>query len=140
MAKKLVKSVKLQLPGGKANPAPPVGTALGPTGINLMEFCKAFNAETSKEPGLIIPVIVSIYEDRSFSLVFKTPPASVLIKKTLGLESGSKMPNKEKVANLTDAQLTEIAKKKMVDLNAHDIDAAKKMIAGTARSMGVTVK
>lgn len=140
MAKKLVKSVKLQLPGGKANPAPPVGTALGPTGINLMEFCKAFNAETSKEPGLIIPVIVSIYEDRSFSLVFKTPPASVLIKKTLGLESGSKMPNKEKVANLTDAQLTDIAKKKMVDLNANDIDAAKRMIAGTARSMGVTVK
>ncbi|MBL8994074.1 MAG: 50S ribosomal protein L11 [Spirochaetia bacterium] len=140
MAKKLVRAIKLQLPGGKANPAPPVGTALGPTGINLMEFCKAFNAETSKEPGLIIPVIVSVYEDRSFSLVFKTPPASVLIKKTLGLESGSKMPNKEKVANLTDAQLTDIAKKKMVDLNAHDLDAAKRMIAGTARSMGVTVK
>ncbi len=140
MAKKVVKQVKLQLPGGKANPAPPVGTALGPTGINLMEFCKQFNAETSKDPGTIVPVIVSIFEDRSFTFILKTPPASILIKKTLGLESGSKMPNKEKVANLTDAQLTEIAKKKMVDLNAHDIDAAKRMIAGTARSMGVTVK
>jgi large subunit ribosomal protein L11 len=139
MAKKLVKQVKIQLPGGKANPAPPVGTALGPTGINLMEFCKLFNAETAKNPGLIVPVIVSIFEDRSFSIVIKTPPASVLIKKTLALESGSKMAHKEKVGNLTDAQLTEIAKVKMVDLNAFDLDAAKKIIAGTARSMGVTV-
>ncbi|MBN8218582.1 MAG: 50S ribosomal protein L11 [Spirochaetes bacterium] len=140
MAKKVTKQLKLQLSAGKANPAPPVGTALGPTGINLMEFCKQFNAATQKDAGLIIPVVVTIYEDRSFSLVYKTPPTSVLIKKVLGLESGSKTPNKEKVGKLTQAQVEAIAKQKMVDLNANDIEAAKKSVAGTARSMGVTVE
>lgn len=140
MAKKVTKQIKLQLAAGKANPAPPVGTALGPTGINLMEFCKQFNAATQKDAGLIIPVVVTIYEDRSFSLVYKTPPTSVLIKKVLGLESGSKTPNKEKVGKLTQAQLADIAKQKMVDLNANDIEAAKKSVAGTARSMGVTIE
>ena len=140
MAKKVTKELKIQLAGGKATPAPPVGTALGPTGINLMEFCKAFNAATAKDPGTIVPVVVTIFEDRSFTFVIKTPPASVLIKKTLGLESGSKQPNKDKVGKLTAAQLTEIANKKMVDLNCYDVETAKKIIAGTARSMGVTVE
>lgn len=140
MAKKVTKQVKLQLVAGKANPAPPVGTALGPTGINLMEFCKQFNAATQKDAGLVIPCVVTIYEDRSFSLIYKTPPASVLIKKVLGLESGSKMPNKDKVGTLTQAQLESIAKQKMVDINANDIEAAKKIIAGTARSMGVLIE
>lgn len=140
MAKKVTKQVKLQLVAGKANPAPPVGTALGPTGINLMEFCKQFNAATQKDAGLVIPCVVTIYEDRSFSLIYKTPPASVLIKKVLGLESGSKMPNKDKVGTLTQAQLESIAKQKMVDINANDMEAAKKIIAGTARSMGVLIE
>lgn len=132
--------VKLQITAGKANPAPPVGTALGPKGINIMEFCKAFNERTAQNAGLIIPVVVTIYEDRSFTFILKTPPASVLIKKTLALAKGSATSNKVKVGMLTQAQLEEIAKTKMTDLNAFDIDAAKSIIAGTARSMGVTVE
>lgn len=139
MAKKVMRKVKLQIGAGKANPAPPVGTALGPTGINIMEFCKAFNAQTANEAGLIIPAEITIFEDRSFTFILKTPPASVLIKKSLNLASGSKMSNKEKVGELSQAQLEDIAQKKMPDLNANDIEAAKSIVAGTARSMGVTV-
>lgn len=140
MAKKLMKQVKLQIPAAKANPAPPVGTALGPTGINIQDFCKQFNDQTKDKGNTIIPVVVSIYEDRSFDFILKTPPASVLIKQKLGIESGSKEPNKTKVGTLTRAQVLEIAREKMVDLNAFDEEQAALIIAGTARSMGVNVE
>ena len=140
MAKKISAVVKLQLPAGKATPGPPVGSTLGPHGIAIPMFTKEFNEKTSKDAGLIIPVIIMIYADRSFSFVLKTPPAPVLIKKACGLESGSAVPNRDKVAKLTKAQLEEIAKQKMPDLNAASLEAAMSMIAGTARSMGVTVE
>ena len=139
MAKKVLKEVKLQIPGGQANPAPPVGPALGQAGVNIMEFCKAFNAQTGDMNGTLIPVVITVFEDRSFTFIMKQPPAAVLIKQAINLKSGSAVPHRDKVGNLTDAQLTEIAEKKMVDLNANDIEAAKLIIAGTARSMGVTV-
>ena len=139
MAKKITGMVKLQIAAGKATPAPPVGSVLGPHGINIMGFCKEFNERTAKQAGLIIPVVITIYQDRSFSFVTKTPPAAVLIKKACGIESGSGAPNKTKVASITKAQLREIAELKMPDLNAADVDAAISMIAGTARSMGVSV-
>jgi len=137
MAKKVKAQVKLQLPAGKATPAPPVGPALGQHGVNLMEFCKQYNAKTAKEQGMIIPVLITIFEDRSFTFVTKTPPASVLIKKELGLESGSKEANKIKVGKITKAQVEKIAKIKLPDLNAYNLDAAMRIIRGTARSMGV---
>lgn len=140
MAKKAVALVKLQIPAGKATPAPPVGTALGPHGINIMGFCKEFNAKTADQAGMIIPIVLTVYQDRSFTFITKTPPAAVLIKKAVGIESGSGEPNKKKVANLSKAKLEEIAKIKMPDLNANDIEAAMSMIAGTARSMGITVE
>ncbi|MDO4778214.1 MAG: 50S ribosomal protein L11 [Tissierellia bacterium] len=140
MAKKVQALVKLQIPAGKATPAPPVGTALGPHGINIMEFTKAFNAKTQDQMGLIIPVVITIYADRSFTFILKTPPAPVLIKKALGMESGSAEPNKKKVGKLSKEQLRQIAETKMPDLNAASIEAAERMIAGTARSMGVTVE
>ena len=139
MAKKLQAVVKLQLPAGKATPGPPVGSSLGPHGINIPGFTKEFNEKTRGQEGLIIPVVISIYADRSFTFVLKTPPAAVLIKKACGIESGSEKPNKDKVAKITKAQLTEIATTKMPDLNAASLEAAVSMIAGTARSMGVTV-
>ena len=139
MAKKITGMVKLQIAAGKATPAPPVGSVLGPHGINIMGFCKEFNERTAKQAGLIIPVVITIYQDRSFSFVTKTPPAAVLIKKACGIESGSGAPNKTKVASITKAQLREIAELKMPDLNAASIETAMSMIAGTARSMGVVV-
>ena len=140
MAKKITAVVKLQLPAGKATPGPPVGSTLGPHGINILGFTKEFNEKTSKEAGLIIPVIITIYQDHSFTFVLKTPPAPVLIKKAVGIESGSAVPNKTKVAKLTKEQLKAIAEQKMPDLNAANIETAMSMIAGTARSMGVTVE
>jgi large subunit ribosomal protein L11 len=141
MAKKIVGFIKLQIPAGKANPSPPVGPALGQRGLNIMEFCKAFNAQTqSQEPGLMLPVVITAYADKSFSFVIKTPPATVLIKKAIKLEKGSGKPNSEKVGKVTRAQLEEIAKLKMKDLTAADLDAAVKTIAGSARSMGVVVE
>ena len=139
MAKKITGMVKLQIAAGKATPAPPVGSVLGPHGINIMGFFKEFNERNAKKAGLIIHVVITIYQDRSFSFVTKTPPAAVLIKKACGIESGSGAPNNTKVASITKAQLREIAELKMPDLNAADVDAAISMIAGTARSMGVTV-
>ncbi len=139
MAKKIVAYVKLQIPGGKALPAPPVGPALGQHGVNIAGFCKEFNEKTKKDIGLIIPVIITIYADRTFTFVTKTPPAAVLIKKAVGIESGSGEPNKTKVAQITKEQLKAIAEQKMEDLNAANVDTAMSMIAGTARSMGVTV-
>ncbi|HET9073501.1 MAG TPA: 50S ribosomal protein L11 [Solirubrobacteraceae bacterium] len=139
MAKKVLTQIKLQAKGGQASPAPPVGPALGQHGVNIMEFVKAFNAQTQGDMGVTIPVVITVYEDRSFTFVLKSPPAAVLIKQELNLASGSAEPHRVKVAKLTDAQLTSIAEKKMKDLNANDIDAAKKIIAGTARSMGVEV-
>jgi large subunit ribosomal protein L11 len=139
MAKKVVAVVKIQLPAGKATPAPPVGTALGPHGVNIMAFCKEFNERTAKDAGLIIPVVITIYADRSFSFITKTPPASVLLKKAAGIESGSPQPNKQKVGKITKQQLREIAEIKMRDLNTTDIEAAMRMIAGTARSMGIEI-
>jgi large subunit ribosomal protein L11 len=141
MAKKkeVVTQIKLQIPGGEANPAPPVGPALGQHGLNIMEFCKAFNERTKENQGLILPVVISVYSDRSYTFIIKTPPASILVKKILKLEKGSNEPNKIKVGQITKAQLEEIAKMKMPDLNANDVNAAMKIIAGTARSMGVTV-
>ncbi|MGN0838284.1 MAG: 50S ribosomal protein L11 [Pyramidobacter sp.] len=139
MAKKVVGVVKLQLPAGKATPAPPVGPALGQYGVNIMEFVKQFNAKTAKQAGMIIPAVLTIYADRSFTFILKTPPASVLIRKAAGIEKGSGAPNKTKVATLTKAQILEIAKVKMPDMNANDVEAAAAMVAGTARSMGVTV-
>ncbi|WP_054698693.1 50S ribosomal protein L11 [Geotalea toluenoxydans] len=131
--------IKLQVPAGKANPAPPIGPALGQHGVNIMEFCKAFNAKTQADEGTITPVVITVYADRSFTFVTKTPPASVLIKKALGIESGSSVPNKNKVGKLTKAQVQEIASKKMPDLNAASLEAAMKTIEGTARSMGVEI-
>lgn len=139
MAKKVVGEIKLQLPAGKATPAPPVGPALGQRGVNIMEFVKQFNAKTADQAGLIIPVVITVYADRSFSFILKTPPASVLIKKAANLEKGSAAPNKTKVAKITKGQVREIAQMKMVDLNANDVEAAMRMIEGTARSMGVEV-
>ena len=140
MAKKVLTLIKLQIPGGQANPAPPVGPALGQHGVNIMEFCKAFNAQTADQNGRITPVEITVFEDRSFTFITKTPPAAVLIKEALNLEKGSGAPNTEKVGKITQAQLRSIAEMKMQDLNANDIDAAAKIIAGTARSMGVEVE
>ena len=139
MAKKVLTEIKLQAPGGQASPAPPVGPALGQHGLNIMEFCKAFNAETQENNGVITPVVITVYEDRSFDFVTKSPPAAVLIKKAINLGKGSGEPNREKVGTITQAQLREIAETKMKDLSANDVDAAAKIIAGTARSMGVEV-
>ncbi len=140
MAKEILTVVKLQVPAGKANPAPPVGTALGPHGITIQDFCNQFNNETKEMGDTIVPVEITIYEDRSFTFIKKSPPAAVLIKKAIKLKKGSGVPHKEKVGTISRAQLEEIAKTKMEDLNANDMDAAVKVIAGTARSMGVEVK
>ena len=139
MAKKVAGFIKLQIPAGKETPAPPVGPALGQHGVNIMGFCKEFNERTAKDAGLIIPVVITVYADHSFSFITKTPPAAVLIKRALNLESGSGRPNRDKVATITRAQLEEIAKMKMPDLNAASVEAAMSMIAGTCRSMGVVV-
>ena len=139
MAKKVLTTIKLQAPGGQANPAPPVGPALGQHGINIMEFCKAFNAQTQNDAGTIIPVVITVYEDRSFTFVTKTPPATVLIKQAIGVEKGSGEPNREKVGTISRAQVRQIAERKLPDLNANDLDQASKIIEGTARSMGVEV-
>ena len=139
MAKKVLTLIKLQVPGGSANPAPPVGPALGQHGVNIMEFCKAFNAQTQDQNGRIIPVEITVFEDRSFTFITKTPPAAVLIKEAAGIAKGSGEPNRVKVAKITMAQVRQIAETKMQDLNANDIDQAAKIIAGTARSMGVDV-
>jgi large subunit ribosomal protein L11 len=139
MAKKVLTTIKLQAPGGGASPAPPVGPALGQHGINIMEFVKAFNAQTAQDAGTVIPVVITVYEDRSFTFVTKTPPAADLIRKALGVEHGSAEPHRVKVGRITQAQLREIAAQKLEDLNANDLDAATKIIAGTARSMGVEV-
>jgi large subunit ribosomal protein L11 len=140
MAKKIVGMVKLQIPAGQANPSPPVGPALGQHGVNIMEFCKAFNAKTQDKMGLIIPVIITIFSDRSFTFITKTPPAAVLLKKAAKLEKGSKEPNREKVGMVTREQVREIAALKMPDLNANDIDMAMRIVEGTARSMGIVVE
>ena len=139
MAKKITGYVKLQINAGKATPAPPVGPALGQHGVNIMGFCKEFNERTAKQAGLVIPVVITVYADRSFTFITKTPPAAVLIKKAIGLESGSGVPNKTKVGTITKAQIREIAELKMPDLNAASVEAAMSMVAGTARSMGVVV-
>ncbi|MCD6269061.1 MAG: 50S ribosomal protein L11 [Deltaproteobacteria bacterium] len=140
MAKKITGQIKLQIPAGQANPSPPVGPALGQHGVNIMEFCKAFNAKTEAQQGMIIPVIITVYADRSFSFITKTPPAAVLLKKAAKVDKGSGVPNKTKVGTVSPSQVQEIAELKMVDLNANDIDAACKIIAGTARSMGIVVE
>ena len=140
MAKKVSALVKLQVPAGKATPAPPIGPALGQHGVNIMGFCKEFNERTAKQAGLIIPVVITVYQDRSFTFILKTPPASVLIKKAVGIESGSGVPNKTKVGKISNAKVREIAEMKMPDLNAGSIENAMKMVAGTARSMGITVE
>ena len=141
MAKKIVGLIKLQVPAGKANPSPPIGPALGQRGLNIMEFCKAFNAQTSSmEPGLVLPVVITAFADKSFTFVLKSPPASVLIKKVLKLEKGSPKPHVDKVGKLTRAQAEEIAKTKIKDLTGADLDAAVRTVAGTARSMGITVE
>jgi len=140
MAKEVTSQIKLQIPAGKANPAPPVGPSLGQHGVNIMEFCKQFNAKTQKQEGSIIPVVISVYKDRSFSFITKTPPASDLLKKAAGVIKGSGIPHKNKVGTITRAQLEEIAKLKVEDLNASDVPAAMLVIAGTARSMGITVE
>jgi large subunit ribosomal protein L11 len=139
MAKKVVALIKLAIPAGKANPAPPIGPALGQHGVNIMAFCKEYNAKTSDKVGLVVPVEISVYEDRSFTFILKTPPASVLIKKAIGIDKGSGQPNSVKVGSITRAQLQEIAETKMPDLNANDVEAAMRIIEGTARNMGVTV-
>lgn len=139
MAKKITGYVKLQIPAGKATPAPPVGPALGQHGVNIMGFCKEFNEKTAKQVGYIIPVVITVYADRTFTFIMKTPPAPVLIKKAISIESGSGEPNKKKVGKITQAQIKEIAETKMPDLNAASVEAAMSMIAGTARSMGVEV-
>jgi large subunit ribosomal protein L11 len=140
MAKKIVGMIKLQIPAGKATPAPPVGPALGQHQVNIMDFCKAFNARTGKQEGLIIPVVITVYQDRSYTFITKTPPAAVLLKRAAGIAKGSGEPNRNKVGTVTDKQVEEIAKTKMPDLNAADIEAAKRIIAGTARSMGLEVE
>jgi large subunit ribosomal protein L11 len=139
MAKKVLTTIKLQAVGGQASPAPPVGPALGQHGINIMEFCKAFNAQTQNDMGTVIPVVITVYEDRSFTFITKTPPATVLIKQAIGLEKGSGEPHLDKVGTITQDQVRKIAERKLPDLNANDLDAASKIIAGTARSMGVDV-
>ncbi len=140
MAKKITGMIKLQLPAGKATPAPPVGPALGQHGVNIMGFCKEFNAKTADQAGMIIPVVITVFQDRSFSFILKTPPAAILLKKAVGLESGSGVPNKTKIATISKAKIKEIAEIKMPDLNAASIEAAMSMIAGTARSMGIVVE
>ena len=140
MVKKVMTLIKLQIPAGQANPAPPVGPALGQHGVNIMDFCKAFNAKTQQEGDTIIPVEITVYEDRSFTFITKTPPAAVLLKKAAGIEKGSGEPNREKVATVPSAKVREIAELKMKDLNANDVEAAMKIIAGTARSMGIEVR
>jgi len=139
MAKKITGYIKLQVPAGKANPSPPIGPALGQHGVNIMEFCKAFNAKTQADEGTITPVVITVYADRSFTFITKAPPVPVLIKKALGIASGSAVPNKTKVGKLTKAQVEEIAKKKMPDLNAASVEAAMRTVEGTARSMGVDI-
>ena len=140
MAKEVVKQIKLQIPAGAANPSPPVGPALGQAGVNIMAFCKEFNAATQKQAGDILPVVISVYKDKTFSFITKQPPASNLLKKAAGLASGSKEPHKVKVGKLTKAQLQEVAKRKMVDMNTDDLDAACRVLAGTARQMGLEVE
>lgn len=140
MAKKITGMIKLQLPAGKATPAPPVGPALGQHGVNIMGFCKEFNAKTADQAGMIIPVVITVYQDRSFSFIMKTPPAAVLLKKAAGIESGSGVPNRTKVAKVSQAKVREIAELKMPDLNAASVEAAMSMIAGTARSMGIEIE
>ncbi|MGB7605721.1 MAG: 50S ribosomal protein L11 [Lutisporaceae bacterium] len=140
MAKKVMAMVKLQIPAGKATPAPPIGPALGQHGVNIMGFCKEFNEKTAKQVGLIIPAVITVYQDRSFTFILKTPPASILIKKAVGIESGSGVPNKTKVGKISKAKIREIAELKMPDLNAASVETAMSMVAGTARSMGVTVE
>ncbi|XVG95621.1 50S ribosomal protein L11 [Eubacteriales bacterium KG127] len=140
MAKKIDGYIKLQIPAGAATPAPPVGPALGQKGVNIMDFCKQFNAKTADQPGMVIPVVITVYSDRSFSFITKTPPAAVLLKKAAGLNSGSGEPNKKKVATITRAQAEEIAQTKMPDLNAADLNAAVEMVKGTAKSMGIVVE
>jgi len=139
MAKKVMTTIKLQAPGGQASPAPPVGPALGQHGINIMEFVKAFNAQTASDNGTTIPVVITVYEDRSFTFVTKTPPAAVLIRQAIGIDKGSGEPHSKKVGTITEEQLRQIAERKLQDLNAHDVDQAVKIIEGTARSMGVEV-
>lgn len=139
MAKKITGYIKLQIPGGAANPAPPVGPALGQKGVNIMEFCKQFNAKTQDSKGMIIPVVITVYADKSFTFITKVPPVAVLIKKAAGIEKASGQPNRQKVGKITKAQVREIAEKKMPDLNTIDLEAAMRMVAGTARSMGVDV-
>ena len=139
MAKKVTGYLKLQVPAGAANPSPPIGPALGQRGLNIMEFCKAFNAQTQQDSGTTIPVVITVYEDRSFTFVTKTPPAAVLIKQAIGIEKGSGEPHKDKVGTISQDQIRAIAEKKLDDLNAHDVEQASKIIAGTARSMGVEV-
>ena len=140
MAKKITGFIKLQIPAGQANPAPPVGTALGQKGVNIMEFCKQFNAMTKDQQGLIIPVIITVFSDKSFTFITKTPPAATLLLKAIKLEKGSGEPNRNKVGKVTKKQVREIAESKMVDLNAASVEAAMSMVAGTARSMGITVE
>jgi len=140
MAKKIAGYIKLQIPGGQANPAPPVGPALGQHQVNIMQFCQAFNSATQDKLGTIIPVEITVYEDRSFDFILKTPPAAILLKQAAGIESGSAAPNRTKVASVTRDQVRQIAETKMPDLNANDVDAAMKIIAGTARSMGITIE
>ena len=140
MAKKIIANIKLQVAAGKATPAPPVGSALGPHGLNIMDFCKAFNAKTAKQDGLIIPVVVTVYADRTYSFITKTPPAAILLKKAANIAKGSGEPNKSKVGRVTMKDIREIAQLKMPDLNASDIEAAEKIVMGTARSMGVEVE
>lgn len=140
MAKKIISTIKLQIPAGQANPSPPVGPALGQAGVNIMEFCKAFNARTQEKQGLIVPVIITVYADRSFTFITKSPPAAVLLKKAAGLEKGSGEPNREKVGRVGRDKVKEIAETKMEDLNANDIEAAMRMVEGTARSMGIVVE
>ncbi|MBI5505949.1 MAG: 50S ribosomal protein L11 [Deltaproteobacteria bacterium] len=140
MAKKVVDQVKLQIPSGKANPSPPVGPALGQRGVNIMEFCKAFNAATQSMGDVIVPVVITVYSDRSFTFITKTPPASILLMKAAGLEKGSPTPNKNKVGKVSGAQVRQIAEQKLSDLNANDVEAAVRIIEGTARSMGITVE
>ncbi len=139
MAKKVINQIKLQIPAGQATPAPPVGPALGQAGVNIMDFCKAFNARTQQQAGTIIPVVITVYADRSYSFITKTPPAAILLKQAAGLDKGSGEPNRNKVGKVTDAQVEEIAKTKMPDLNAANLEAAKRIIAGTARSLGIEV-
>jgi len=139
MAKKVVAQIKLQVTAGKANPSPPIGPALGQHGVNIMDFCKSFNARTANDEGMIIPVIITVYQDRSFTFITKTPPASVLLKKAAKIAKGSSDPKRNKVARITEQQLEEIAKQKMVDFNSYDIEAACKIVKGTARSMGIEI-